>query len=261
MSTRRLKGFTLIELLVALFITAVIFVIGYRGLSQAISSKKEVDEQSARLQALQTAMRTLEQDFELVQPRPVRNVIGDGYMPAFNAPATNGVSGTLLPTSFGSSTQFGGSSQLGSTPYGSSGQYGNAVQSSSSQSSASSSKLTTSALVTFTRVGWTNPVGIQRSEMQRVSYSIENGALTRSYYAVLDATEADLPIKRVLIEHVKSFNLRFMDDGHNWQTSWPPASLGAVSQIQQYQVRPIAVEVTIEIEGWGKLMRHIEVIG
>jgi general secretion pathway protein J len=226
MNVRRLRGFTLIELVVALFIAAIMFAFGYRGLSQAIMSRKEVDEQSARLQALQTTMRILEQDFELAAPRPVRNLIGDGYQPAFSAAGTNGLIGSI-------STQLSGSSLTGATP----------------------------PIVTLTRVGWTNPVGIQRSEMQRVSYSIENGALTRSYYPVLDATQTVLPVKRVLIDHVKSFNLRFMDAGHNWVTSWPESTLGAVPQLTQLRYRPIAVEVKIEIEGWGMLTRHIEVAG
>jgi type II secretion system protein J len=59
---RRECGFTLIELLVALFITAIMFAIGYRALDQAFRSRKEVDEQSARLIAVQQALRTIEQD-------------------------------------------------------------------------------------------------------------------------------------------------------------------------------------------------------
>ena len=225
MRSRRLSGFTLIELVVALFISAIMFLFGYRALSQAISSRKEVDEQSARLQALQTTMRILEQDFELAQPRPVRNTIGDGWMNAFSA---------------------AGNSTLGSV---------------ATQLTGTTLKGESAPIVSLTRVGWTNPVGIQRSELQRVIYTIENGALTRSYYPVLDATEAVLPVKRVLIDHVKSFTLRFMDAGHNWQNAWPPASLGAVPQLTQLRFRPIAVEVRVEIEGWGILIRHIEVAG
>jgi general secretion pathway protein J len=222
------RGFTLIELVVALFIAAIMFVFGYRALSQAISSRRELQEQTAKLQALQQAIRIIEQDVELIEPRPVRNLIGDGYMPAVNAPQVTaaGSLGTQL-----SGSTFGGNSLSGNTQ----------------------------PLVTFTRVGWTNPVGIQRSELQRVAYTIENGALTRSYYPVLDATEAVLPVKRVLIEHVKSFSLRYMDAGHNWQTAWPEQTLGGVSQLSAQRSRPVAVEINLEIEGWGALTRHIEV--
>jgi general secretion pathway protein J len=222
------RGFTLVELIVALFISAIMFAFGYRALDQAIKSRLDVQEQSAKLLALQQTMRIIEQDFELLQPRPVRNIIGDGYLGALVASSTNATGSLGSQLGLGKST-----SLIGSTP----------------------------PLVTFTRAGWTNPVGIQRSELQRVAYTIENGALVRSYYPVLDATEAAVPVKRQLIDHVKSFSLRFMDAGRNWQPGWPPITLGGVTQLTQLRFRPVAVEVTIEIEGWGTLMRHIEVAG
>src|SRR5579871_1850215 len=83
----RAGGFTLVELLVALFITAVMFAIGYRELDQALRSRRELDEQTARLVAVQQAVRTIEQDFELLQPRPVRNLVGDGVVPALTSSA------------------------------------------------------------------------------------------------------------------------------------------------------------------------------
>src|ERR1700684_214356 len=225
MAAHRARGFTLIELLVALFITAIIFAFGYRALDEAFKSRREVDQQSARLIAVQQALRTLEQDFELLAPRPVRNLIGDGYMPAVAA-AQNGALGSLGTT-------------LGSTG-------GSSVCSLGNRSSNGS----TTPLVVFTRGGWTNPVGIQRSELQRVSYTLENGVLMRQYYPVLDATEAAVPVKRALIDRVKNFSLRFMDAGHNWQNGWPPITSGAGSATTAPRLRPVAVEVTIELDDW-----------
>src|ERR1700734_2919988 len=234
MAAHRQRGFTLIELLVALFITAVMFAFGYRALDQAFRSRHEVDEQSARLIAVQQAMRTLEQDVELLAPRPVRNLIGDGYLPAVSA-AQNNTIGSLGTTLSSGVSGFSGSS--------------------------SSNINATTPLFTFTRGGWTNPAGIQRSELQRVSYSIEKGALIRQYYPVLDATEAVQPIKRTLLDHVKNFSLRFMDAGHNWQNGWPPITSGAEAITALPRLRPVAVEVTIELVGLGVLVRRIEVAG
>jgi general secretion pathway protein J len=234
MAAHRQRGFTLIELLVALFITAVMFAFGYRALDQAFRSRHEVDEQSARLIAVQQAMRTLEQDVELLAPRPVRNLIGDGYLPAVSA-AQNNTIGSLGTTLSSGVSGF--------------------------SSSSSSNINATTPLLTFTRGGWTNPAGIQRSELQRVSYSIEKGALIRQYYPVLDATEAVQPIKRTLLDHVKNFSMRFMDAGHNWQNGWPPITSGAGATSALPRLRPVAVEVTIELDDWGVLVRHIEVAG
>ena len=60
MARRRHRGFTLIELLVALFITAIMFAFGYRALDEAFRSRREIDEQSKRLIAVQQALRTLD---------------------------------------------------------------------------------------------------------------------------------------------------------------------------------------------------------
>ena len=222
-------GFTLIELLVALFITAIMFAIGYGELAQALKSRDEVDEQSARMLAIGHAMRIIEQDFELLQPRPVRNLVGDGYLPALIAA---GAGGGATINSAPSNTSTGGAAPGVPVP-----------------------------LVTFTRGGWTNPGGLQRSELQRVSYAVQNGALVREYWPVLDATLEDTVVSRVLLDHVKGFSLRFMDAGHRWQTQWPATALGPGQRSMLLRSRPIAVEVTLDLDDWGVLVRDIEVAG
>lgn len=229
---RAAAGFTLVELLVALFITAVMFAIGYRELDQALKSRRELEEQSARLVAIQVAVRTIEQDFELLQPRPVRDLLGDGYLPALTT-ASNSASNTMLLGSSGSST--------------------------------SSAALI--PLVTFTRGSWTNPTGLSRAELQRVSYALQNDKLVRSYTPVLDATLQDATISRPLLDHVKSISLRFMDAGHNWQTQWPattvptPTAANPAAPPLLPRTRPVAVELTLELDDWGIIVRHIEVAG
>lgn len=126
---------------------------------------------------------------------------------------------------------------------------------------ALSSDLRSGALVSLTRGGWANPAGVQRSNLQRVRYVFENNKLRREYWTVLDATLDPAPRRRELLDRVKAVSFRYMDDGHNWRDQWPPAVLTTTPTPKDLRWRPIAVEVTLELEDWGKLTRIIEVAG
>jgi len=121
------------------------------------------------------------------------------------------------------------------------------------------SSLTTQPMVSLTRGGWSNPTGLQRPALQRVAYFFDNGTLRREYWPVLDATQATTTIKRDLMTHLKSVSLRFMDVSRAWQTQWP-APTNTVG-VNDPRARPIAVEITLETEDWGKLVRIVEVAG
>jgi general secretion pathway protein J len=121
---------------------------------------------------------------------------------------------------------------------------------------------TTQPIVTFTRVGWTNPNGLQRTGLQRVAYFFENGTLRREFWTVLDATQTSTTVKRDLLTNLKSVSFRYMDQSHTWQSQWPPASVaGGLAQQITLIGRPIAVEITLETEDWGKLVRILEITG
>jgi general secretion pathway protein J len=118
----------------------------------------------------------------------------------------------------------------------------------------------------LTRMGWSNPTGLQRTGLQRVAYYFDNGTLRREYWTVLDATQTSTTIKRDLMTHLKSVSLRFMDANKAWQTQWPPSSgVAAANQalgtLGVLRSRPIAVEITLETEDWGKLVRVVEMPG
>ena len=207
----RARGFTLIELLVAMFITAILFAIGYGALDQAMRSRTTIEQQAARLTAVQRAMRTLEQDFELLQPRAVRDAGGSGYQAALVAAAASGGAGDL-------------------------------------------------PLVTLTRGGWSNPAGVARSELQRVAYVLRDHRLVRENWAVLDAAPGGEPRQRTLLDEVEALTLRYMDAGHQWQNTWPPPGAGS-TDLRRLRMRPVAVEITLELRDWGRLVRVVEVAG
>jgi len=117
-------------------------------------------------------------------------------------------------------------------------------------------------LLEFTRAGWTNPTGINRSTLQRVRYRLVDNKLYRDYWGVLDRTLNATPIEVQMLDKVTSVSFRFMDNGRQWQTTWP-ASLGAQGGIPAASFAsrdlPIAIEVTINLQDWGEIKRLVEV--
>jgi general secretion pathway protein J len=114
----------------------------------------------------------------------------------------------------------------------------------------------------FTRGGWTNPVGLERSTLQRVRYVVREEKLYREYWLVLDAQLDPLPVSRQLLDGVVNFRVRFMDQGREWREIWPPnAQSGGARTLRDLGQRPRAVEVTVELKDFGVLTRIIEVPG
>lgn len=198
------RGFTLIELMVALFITAIVFAMGYGAVNQALTSRQALEQRQERLLAVQTTMRILAQDFGQLASRPVRDPSGEGWQPVLLSGQT-------------------------SQPY-----------------------------VTFTRGGWANPAGVQRPALERVTYVLENKTLRREHWPVLDALLSTQTIKRELLTGVRSVQFRYMDVTRQWRDQWPPRALAGDPNVN-LRSRPIAVEVTIDLDDWGKVRRVFEV--
>lgn len=186
-----------------MFIAAIIFAMGYGAINQAVKSRVELQEQQAKLLELQTAVRTMEQDFVQLAPRPIRQPVGSDSYPALM-----------------------------------------------------SSPTTPQPFVALTRAGWTNPSGLQRPALQRVAYYFENGTLRREYWTVLDPTQSSQAVRRDVLTHLKSVSLRFYSQGNTWGTQWPLSQ-----RPDEYASRPIAVEITLETEDWGKIVRIVELPG
>ena len=73
------RGFTLLELLVAGAVFAILTAFAYIGLDNVIKQQSVVTESTDRLRSVQFTMRRLLQDFSQIQPRPVREELGEGW--------------------------------------------------------------------------------------------------------------------------------------------------------------------------------------
>lgn|GEM_PF-317665 len=202
----------------------------------------------------------------------------DGLGPSGGLGANGGL-GTS--NGLGAGGGLGTSGGLGSGALGADGGLGSSFGSSASSSSSSSSDAgntgdetssgggagagtdsQTLDLVVFTRAGWANPAGIQRPALARVSYRLENGTLRRLVWPELDIAQATTPIVRDLLDHVKSVQFRYLTDARQWTDQWPPLTNVVATPLEGNQIlrwRPLAVEVTLDLDDWGKIVRIIEV--
>ena len=147
-------------------------------------------------------------------------------------------------------------------------------------------KQTFQVLMLFSRRGWMNPLGRIRSDLQQVNYRVAEGKLWRDYlpernvplenidferdsfHQLLlgDDVEPDMPGEGIV---VTDFQLRFLSDvriksdgksvlegseySKNWDPMWPPVGVTGGAPM------PVAVEITIEIEGVGTSVRLFEI--
>jgi len=119
-------------------------------------------------------------------------------------------------------------------------------------------------LVTFSRNGWSNPAGLQRPAEERVRYRFVDGSLIREHWLSVDPALNAEPRERVVLTHVKSVEIRFLDPvTRNWRTDWPPlVPTGPVGPLQINETlmpRPMAIEVTIVFDDWGRVQRLFEI--
>lgn len=73
------------EVLVAVAIFAVMGVMAYGGLQAVILQREIAGDNAERLRNVQFAIRQITRDLQQVQPRPVRDELGDGYRAALLA--------------------------------------------------------------------------------------------------------------------------------------------------------------------------------
>jgi general secretion pathway protein J len=201
----KLRGFTLLEVLVAVVIFGIISVLAYGGYNQLIQQSDIVERSASRTRAVQSTVQRMSEDFEMLEPRPIREPLGETLEPALRS------GGTRVDT-----------------------------------------------LLDLTRSGWTNPAGLSRPTLQRVAYRLVDDKLERAYWNALDRTMTTEPTSAVLIDKVRAASFRFMDQNQTWHDQWPPLGYSGPDAAR---LRPIAVEITLELEDWGKLVRLVEVSG
>lgn len=120
--------------------------------------------------------------------------------------------------------------------------------------------------ISFTRGGWSNPLGVTRSTQERVAYSLEDGKLMRSFWPELDGSISGDPVKQELLPDVTSVHIQYADSSLSYQDVWPPLPNGQtltnpnsiVTATSAGQL-PAAVSITLTLKDWGDITRIVEV--
>jgi general secretion pathway protein J len=101
----------------------------------------------------------------------------------------------------------------------------------------------------FTRTGHADPLGLPRSGMQRIRYTLEGNTLVRSTYNTLDRAPGEQPIATPLLEGVTGFDIQLLDRTNVWRYDWPPPENTPVP------LMPRAIRFNLTLPGQGSLSR------
>jgi len=120
--------------------------------------------------------------------------------------------------------------------------------------------------LSFTRTGWHNPNRLPRSTLQRVNYRLEEEALWRDTYPVLDRAADTEPNSVLLLDGVESMQVAFLGSLETLETQSGSAALDTTNWVENWVsdgsgipgtalVPPAAVEITLQLQGWGEMRR------
>ena len=122
--------------------------------------------------------------------------------------------------------------------------------------------------LSFTRSGWHNPSAHLRSNLQRVNYRIEDQALWRDAYPVLDRASDTAARSVKLLDGVEYLELAFLGsldavataddsvnlDTRNWAESWVVDTSNPGANLAP----PVAVQISLQLDDWGEMRRLYE---
>ena len=114
--------------------------------------------------------------------------------------------------------------------------------------------------LTLTRAGWDNPLGQPRATLQRVAYRLRDGRLWRLHWPVLDRGGRIEPRETLLLDRVREFKARFLDQD-DWRDDWPPPLVSGDENKPDPDRLPRAVEIRLILEDWGEIIRLLPLPG
>ena len=119
--------------------------------------------------------------------------------------------------------------------------------------------------LSFTRTGWHNPNAHPRSYLQRVNYRLEDGALWRDSYPVLDRAADTEPQTVMLLDEVDELRLTFLSSLEDLQIETGGGSIDTTNWVENWVIdtsapggelaAPVAIEMVLQLPDWGEMRR------
>jgi general secretion pathway protein J len=110
-------------------------------------------------------------------------------------------------------------------------------------------------LIEFTRVGWRNPLGQPRSEVQRVGYRWQDEKIVRGYWLTLDRGFDAEPAFQTLLEDVQDIEFFAIDQLGNEHSEWPLDLEAGDLPIENEEIYLAAILVRLEVSPFGVIER------
>ena len=106
----------------------------------------------------------------------------------------------------------------------------------------------------MTRVGWRNPLGQPRSEVQRLGYRWQDEKLIRGYWLTLDRSYEDEPAYQTVLSDVTELEFYAIDNIGNQHDRWP-LDEDELNDTSDDFIGLVAILMRVEIEPFGFIER------
>ena len=99
--------------------------------------------------------------------------------------------------------------------------------------------------IAFTRMGF--------DHLQRVAYVLKQHQLFRLTWSVLDRWPQSPIQKKILLNHVQAMSIQYLDNHHQFVTTWPYALGSNAQALNEQSDLPTAISITLKLENLGKI--------
>jgi general secretion pathway protein J len=108
--------------------------------------------------------------------------------------------------------------------------------------------------LSFTRLGRRNPANLPRSNLEKLTYLLDEKTLQRISYMYPDGMSTEQGLARDVLHNVDSFVVNFFD-GEQWNDFWPVNAGGGERNENASEKLPVAIKVSLELSDIGLVER------